>query len=129
MKYKITSADRALGQIQVVYFDDSGKQLVKYCIDLQVENGLFPTGQALEQVLEDHSPKFVIAREKEVANATNFSDIEALVEPMPDEAIDPQEIENALMWEYENFKSKVARVLVDMKLLTEDPTQIGVTKL
>lgn len=129
MKYQIFRADRELGQIQVAYFDDSDNQIAAYCIDLPVENNMFPTGQDLEKIIQDHSPKYIIERQRNVSDATNFSEIEVLVKKLPENKVDAQEIANNLMWQYETFKSEVSKVLVDVGLLKQNPSIIESTKL
>jgi hypothetical protein len=80
MQYIIRSFDRNLGQITVEY---AGKWT--YAIDLPIENGAFPVGDRLEEVIQNVAPNWLA--EREVALATmpsNAEVIQALVQPKPE---------------------------------------------
>lgn len=77
MQYIIRSFNEANGQITVEY---EGKWT--YAIDLPVEDGLFPTGEKLEQLIQSFAPTWLIEREQVLAaGLANASEVHALVQP------------------------------------------------
>jgi hypothetical protein len=129
MEYKIIRATRAIGQIEVQYSKD-GEIAGTFAIDVPVFNNIFMTGDALHTEILNRAPVWVHNRKAEVANATGFEMIEALVQPpapMPTE--DPQVQANREMWQRVEFEKQVAEALVKWGVLQSNPTSIGVTQL
>lgn len=76
--YTIIKFDESAGQI-VVRFDAS---MAPVAIDLPVENGLYPTGEALDTYIKGFIPTWHIERINTVkAGIANAADIAALVTP------------------------------------------------
>ena len=130
MNYKIIRATRETGQIEVQYSKD-GEPVGTFAIDVPVFNNIFMTGDALHTEILNRAPVWVHNRKAEVANATGFEMIEALVQPA-ETKISPQDAEaqaNAAMWAKVEFEKQVAEALVKWGVLQSDPTSIGVTQL
>lgn len=126
MDYKIIRANASIGQIEIAYLD--GDTVVGvYALDVPVENGAFITGQALEDLIQLQAPVWLVQRQEAASTATNFAQIEALVEELP--AADPQAEANAQMWAQAQFEKQVAKALVKFGVLQSDPTEIDVTQL
>jgi hypothetical protein len=131
MNYKIISFDPTNGAIVVRYRDD----MAPINIDLQLdENGLFPTGSALDEYIRAFIPVWHLERlDRLAAGVPNASEIQALVqeEPVvePLEVVPTPEIENAKMWEEYEFEKQVGNVLVKFGLIETNPVQIPVAGL
>jgi len=54
-----------------------------YAIDLPIEDGKFPTGEKLEEVIQSMAPVWLIERKNALEIANNAHEIEALVQPLP----------------------------------------------
>jgi hypothetical protein len=80
MDYRIISADATIGQIQVTYSSNS-VDIATYAIDVPVINGAFLTGDALVEEIQRRAPEWLLERKTEVAAATGFDQITALVQP------------------------------------------------
>lgn len=128
MDYRIIKATPETGQIEVTY-TNQGVDVATYAIDIPVVDGAFLTGEALDTEIRHRSPTWLITREEEVATATGFEDIMALVTPLPKNEPDPDAAANAAMWEQVELEKKIAKALVKFGVLNEDPTTIDVTKL
>lgn len=126
MDYKIVRANESIGQIEVAYTDNNILVGV-YAIDVPVENGAFIVGQALENLIQAQAPIWLTQRQSDVASATNFDQIKALVQELPPP--DPQAKANADMWAQVQFEKQVAKALVKFGVLASDPTEIEVTQL
>lgn len=126
--YKIIRATRSIGQIEVAYFDGE-KSLGIYAIDVPVVDGAFMSNEALDAEIMHRAPTWAVEREEQIAAATGFEAIEALVDPIPEPTIDPEAQANAEMWAQVEFEKKVAKALVKFGVLQSDPTQIEVTTL
>jgi hypothetical protein len=88
MDYKIRSFDAVRGQITVEF---AGFAL--FSIDLVPdEQGLFPTGPALNAYIMGFLPVAEIERREKVAAASNAADIASLVEPVPP-PVEPDPVE------------------------------------
>lgn len=128
MDYKITRATAKIGQIEVAYMD--GDKIVGiYAIDVPVVGGAFITGEALETLIQQQAPVWLAKREQDVASATGFDQIEALVTPVEAFAPDAQELANQQMWAQVQFEKQVADVLVKFGVLQSNPTTIESTTL
>ena len=79
MNYRIISADATIGQIQVTY-SNAGEDIATYAIDVPVVNGAFLTGDALAEEIQRRAPVWLLERKTEVAAATGFDQINALVQ-------------------------------------------------
>jgi hypothetical protein len=128
MDYKIIATDASIGQIQVAYEKD-GKFIATYAIDVPIVDGVFITGDVLDAEIKHRAPNWLTQREQDVAQAGNFSEIEALIQQPIVTQGDPETIENAQMWQQIHFEKQVAAVLVKLGILEEDPTEIPVTGL
>ena len=129
MDYEIVNSDRNIGQIQVAYKNAKGQIIGTYAVDVPIVDGRFITGDALHSELLHRAPTWLTTRETEVAAASNFDEIEALVRR--DETVYPTDSQkaNIAMWEKTQFEGNVAEVLVKFGLLDSNPTTIGVTVL
>jgi len=79
MDYIIRSFDAKRGQITVEYASKW-----TYVVDLPVENGAFPIGEKLEQVIQNMAPVWLVEREASLVNTpANVEYIQALVQPLP----------------------------------------------
>jgi len=79
MQYIIRSFDTEHGQITVEY---EGKWV--YAVDLPVENGAFPVGERLEEVIQGMAPTWLSERQASLASTPeNTEAIQALVQPFP----------------------------------------------
>ena len=79
MDYRIIAADATIGQIQVTY-SNAGEDIATYAIDVPVVNGAFLTGNALAEEIQRRAPVWLLERKTEVAVATGFDQINALVQ-------------------------------------------------
>ena len=79
MDYRIIAADATIGQIQVTY-SNAGEDIATYTIDVPVVNGAFLTGDALAAEIQRRAPVWLLERKTEVAVATGFDQINALVQ-------------------------------------------------
>lgn len=84
MDYRIIAADETIGQIQVMY-SNAGEDIAAYAIDVPVVNGAFLTGDALAEEIQRRAPVWLVERKAEVATATGFNEILALVQTPPPE--------------------------------------------
>lgn len=82
MDYRIIAADATIGQIQVTY-SNVGEDIATYAIDVPVVDGAFLTGDALAEEIQRRAPVWLLERKAEVAAATGFSEILALVQTPP----------------------------------------------
>jgi hypothetical protein len=128
MDYKIIYANAELGQIEVLYSKD-GKKIGVFSVDVPIIDGAYLTGTALEQEILSRAPVWVVARNEEVKTASGFAEIQALVQTLPVEPINPEVQANAKMWAQVEFEKKIAKALVKFGVLQSDPTAIEVTQL
>jgi hypothetical protein len=82
MDYRIIAADATIGQIQVTY-SNTGEDIATYAIDVPVVDGAFLTGDALAEEIQRRAPVWLLERKAEVAIATGFDQINALVQAPP----------------------------------------------
>lgn len=131
MKFKITGANRDLGQIEIAYFTQDDQHVASMCLDVPVENGVFVSGEQLDQLILAQAPTWGVQRKDTVTAATGFDAIESRVEYMP--GATPQEIEAARlhgeMVAQLDFERKVAAVLVKFGVVQNDPMAISTTAL
>ena len=128
MDYQIIKATPEIGQIEVLY-KEGEKPMGMYAIDVPVVDGAFLTGDALHEEIMHRAPTWATQREQEVASATGFDQIVALVQELPIETPDPEAAANAAMWEQVQFEKRTAKALVKFGVLPSDPTEIGTTQL
>lgn len=79
MNYKIVGGDSRIGQIVVRYFNDVGEGVADYAIDLPVVDGQYPDWEALETLIQERAPVWLLQRITELATA-DFSAVAALIE-------------------------------------------------
>jgi len=128
MEYQIISANADIGQIEVLYKQD-GVAVAAYAIDVPIVNGLFLTVAELDAEIQHRAPTWLNERKQELANATGFDDIAALVVPIVNSTTPENVNTNTAMWEQVEFEKKVAAALVKFNVLTVDPTTIAVSNL
>jgi hypothetical protein len=128
MDYQIIRATPEIGQIEVLY-KEGEKLLGTYAIDVPVVDGAFLTVEALHEEIMHRAPTWATQREQEVATASGFDSISALVVPLVEVEPNAEAAANAAMWEKVEFEKKVAKALVKFGLLETDPTEIEVTQL
>jgi hypothetical protein len=131
MEYQIIAANAEIGQIEVLYKQD-GTAVATYAIDVPITNGAFLTGAELHAEIQHRAPVWIGARKQELANATGFDEIVALVQPIthsntPENA--NGNAANAAMWEQVEYEKRLAAALVKFGVLSNDPTTIEMTKL
>ena len=104
MDYIIRSFDEKNGQITVEY---AGKWT--YAIDLTVENGAFPVGEKLEEVIQGMAPTWLMERYQSLeVTPLNADAIRALVQPLPEVAIEEESIQNQRNAQQEQLESDTA---------------------
>ena len=128
MDYQIIRATPEIGQIEVLY-KDGNKPVGAYAIDVPVVDGAFLTGDALHNEIMHRAPTWVSQRAQEVASATGFDQIVALVQPLPVDEQTSEQQANAAMWAQVEYEKKLAKALVKFGVLSSDPTEIPVTEL
>ncbi len=131
MDYQIISANADNGQIEVLYKQD-GVNLATYAIDVPIVNGSFLTVAELDAEIQHRAPTWINARKQELASATGFSEIVALVQPITQSNTTENSNDSAAniaMWEQVEFEKKVAAALVKFNVLAVDPTTIAVSTL
>lgn len=124
--FKIISFDENQGSVTVRYSDLLPPVAVDVPLD---ENGLYVTGEALNEHIKGFIPVEFLARgEKIKQGIANADDVKSMVEAEA-EAADTQAVEqthNAIMWENVATEQSVAKMLVKWGVLTQDPTVIPV---
>lgn len=128
MDYKIIRATPETGQIEVEYIHD-GKVAGVYAIDVPVVDGAYITGDVLDAEIRLRAPSWAVQREQEVASATGFDKIVALVTAPVTQEVSPDDLANSLMWQQQQFEKQVAEVLVKFGVLQVNPTEIQVSVL
>ena len=131
MEYQIIAANAEIGQIEVLYKQD-GTAVATYAIDVPIVNGAFLNGAELHAEIQHRAPVWINARKQELANATGFDEIVALVQPIthsntPENA--NGNAANMAMWEQVEYEKKLAAALVKFGVLSNDPTTIEIAKL
>lgn len=127
MDYQIISANAQIGQIQVLYKQD-GNPVATFAIDVPIVGGAFVTGDALDVEIKQRAPIWMTQRKNDLATATGFDAITALVQPLPEIEPDPQAAANAAMWAQVEFEKKLSKALVKFGVLQSDPTAIPVSQ-
>lgn len=83
MDYIIRNFNQETGQLNVEY---AGKWV--YAVDLPIENGEFPTGDKLEEIIQSVAPVWLVEREAALSSTTTTNAsaaiIAALVQPYPE---------------------------------------------
>jgi hypothetical protein len=134
MTYKIVGFNETSGSLLVKFAEN----MQAFAIDVPLNaEGLYITGQELEQHIEGFAPTDFINRNSQIAvGIANASDIRALVVEDTQQTEDnlpivltPEEIANQQMWRDLQFKKTVAKVLVEFGVLATDPTEIPVSNL
>lgn len=124
MPYKIIKFEETTG-VLVVQFHEN---IPPFGIDLPLnEQGLYITGQELEQYIEGFAPRDFIERKNKISQGiANASEIQALVDNTnnDDETITLTEEEREAQNQYAQlqFDKKIAQTLIRFGLLTTDPT-------
>jgi hypothetical protein len=86
IEYKIRSFNQTTGSIVVEFMD-----FTPFNIDLPVENGLYPEGEALDAYIRGFLPVWVVERKQVIqAGVSNAEAIASLVEPLPAETNEEQ---------------------------------------
>jgi hypothetical protein len=110
MQYIIRDFNKSTGQISVEY---DGKWT--YAVDLPVENGAFPIGDRLEEIIQGVAPNWLVEREASLASTPANADvIQALVQPLPEVVVEPMQntlSETALESDIEFIKEVVNEIL------------------
>jgi len=134
MTYKIVGFNETSGSLLVKFAEN----MQAFGIDVPLNaEGLYITGQELEQYIEGFAPTDFINRNSQIAaGIANVADIRALVVEDTQQTEDnlpivltPEEVANQQMWQDLQFKKNVAKVLVEFGVLTTDPTEIPNTTL
>jgi hypothetical protein len=133
MIYKIVGFNEISGSLLVKFAEN----MQPFAVDVPLNaEGLYITGQELEQYIEGFAPTDFINRNSQIAaGIANASDIQALVVEDTQQTDDlpvvltPEEIANQQMWRDLQFKKTIAKVLVEFGVLATDPTEIPVSNL
>ena len=128
MDYKIIHADPAIGQIQVMYSKD-GQDVGVFAIDVPIIDGAYLVGDALDVEIKSRAPVWVATRKAETQVASNFDQIEALVQPPEVLHVTAEELNRRDMLEQMAFEKRLGPTLVKWGLLSQDPAVIEVTSL
>lgn len=131
MEYQIISADAETGQIQVLYKPE-GAAVAIYAVDVPVVDGAFLTGAELAEEIQHRAPVWLETRKQELASATGFDEISALVEIPLAAAMLPEDsakAANAKMWAQVEYEKRLAATLIKFGLLFVDPTAIEISAL
>jgi hypothetical protein len=79
MKYIIRNFNASIGQLTVEYANKW-----TYAVDLPIENGAYPVGDRLEEIIQGVAPVWQLEREAMLATTPANADvIQALVQPLP----------------------------------------------
>jgi hypothetical protein len=106
--YVITKFDEAAGQI-IVRFDASVPPIA---VDLPIENGLYPTGEALDTYVKGFIPTWHVERLNTIkAGVSNASEIAALVVPEAEQTFFAQEQADAQAMQEEQLASDKAFIV------------------
>jgi hypothetical protein len=115
MQYIIRNFDESKGQLTVEYANKW-----TYAVDLPVENGAFPIGEKLEEIIQGVAPVWQLERETMLAvTPANADIIRTLVQPLPvqEPFVMPISLqESALESDISFIKEIVNEVLVDKGL-------------
>lgn len=104
MNYIIRQFDKQSGQITVEY---DGKWT--FAIDLPIEDGAFPVGERLEEVIQGIAPTWLAERQQLLATTPLNADvIEGLVQPLPEVVSDIPAIQNQSGIQQEQLDSDIA---------------------
>jgi DNA polymerase III sliding clamp (beta) subunit (PCNA family) len=131
MDYKIISFDEASGSVVIRYREDASPISVNLPLD---ENGLYVTGEALDQYIRGFIPVEYFQRIDTIkAGVQNADAIKALVQPEPVQEITQETVitsaeEKAVAegWEKYEFEKQVGAALVKFGLVSSNPAQIPV---
>ena len=79
MEYQIIAFDEAVGQIVVEYNEG-----MTFALDLPIEDGAYPEGEALDVLIRQFLPVWVVERKQAIASGvSNAESIKAVVVPKP----------------------------------------------
>lgn len=77
MEYQIIAFDESVGQIVVEYNEG-----MTFALDLPIEDGAYPEGEALDVLIKQFLPVWVVERKKAIASGvSNAESIKAVVVP------------------------------------------------
>jgi hypothetical protein len=124
MDYEIISFENETGQIQVSYLDN-GQKIATYAIDVPIVDGMFITGESLENEIQLRAPLWLQERKEQVKMALNASALSSLVTTSATVSNEVTPNMGAEIF----FEQQVAKALVKFKVLQEDPTTIPVATL
>lgn len=79
MKYEIKEVDASAGNVAVRYFDEIDPAGVTLSIDLPIEDGAFPAGDRLHQLLRGYAPTYFYSRSRALQSGVDASHIVALI--------------------------------------------------
>jgi hypothetical protein len=101
MDYIIRNFDVANGQLTIEY---GGKWT--YAVDLPIEDGAFPIGDRLEEIIQSMAPVWVEERSNALAQTpANVDAIKALVQPYPVPEENPETIQQQAQEQQEQLES------------------------
>lgn len=117
MDYIIRRFDAANGQLTVEY---GGKWV--YAVDLPIENGAFPIGERLEEIIQSMAPVWAEERSNALAQTPgNVDAIQALVQPYPVPEENPETIQ-------QQEQEQQAQLESDTAFITQIVTDILASK-
>jgi hypothetical protein len=130
--YKVLDFNETSGQLII----QVAQELAPLAIDIPLKDGLYITGDELDNYIKGFIPVEFIERQLKInQGVANASELRALVQKT--EVIEPPTIKppeqiqadaNAEMWRQLNFERDVVKVLVKFGVLQSDPTSIPVSE-
>lgn len=129
--YKVLSFNENTGQLVIEF----AQGMAPLSVDVPIENGLYITGEALDNYVKGFIPTWHLERQAQInAGVANADTLKALVEQTAEvqipTALTPEQEQaeaNAKMWAELKFEQDVAKALVKFGVLESDPTQIPVS--
>lgn len=128
--YKVINFDEATGQLIVEY----AVGMQPLAIDIPIENGLYITGEKLDEYIKGFIPSWHIERMAQInAGIPNKDELKALAQEAYAEielpnVLTPEQAANAQMWADIDFEQKLAAALVKFGILDSNPTEIPVAQ-
>ncbi len=121
--YKVLSFNENEGQL-IIEFAEGYAPL---SIDIPIENGLYITGETLDNYIKGFIPTWHLERQEQIkAGIPNADELKSLVEnePIQIQELTENEQKNLEMWSELQFEKNIAKVLVKFGVIESDPTTI-----
>lgn len=113
MEYKIIGFNKNVGQITVQF-----ENQWTFAIDLPIVDGRYPTGEALEQTIQNFAPNYLKERQTLLAQGiANEQEIADLVAELPP----TESVQTATQNQDAAFEERLAVALVKLGILDSNP--------